>query len=406
MRLRNTVILYCHQRFSYPIRWISNEKEGTFSGILGNTSAPVDLVSSTSCRFFPESRITRWLCASHIQPQLIVTFCENTKTLLNAHIPLVKSLEMTMKTITHPEFKHIIRSAIHNIHHGKTLSESLQGHPQYFNALMLQIIAVSESSGNLQKGLESIAKNEQKHLDTIKKIHNKLIYPLILVIASCAIFLFFILNVIPSFEIIFADLSQKTPSNIQLFLSWNYFITTYQWHIIIVAWALVVVWAVKPHTYYRPKQTTTEYLLKTANTALYHLKKQQTFCISMALLWETQIDINAALQTMIELEPNLSQQAILIEMQRHIQNGYTFAQACKNSGIFTETALTQIEIAEKTACMPSTLTYIAQTTSDVIYTKIAHFIKWIEPFSLSITGAMIGYMLINLYQPILSITNI
>ena len=406
MSLFDRAVLHCHQHLSYPIRWISTEKEGTFSGILGNINAPLDLVSSKRYRFFPESRITRWLCASYIKPQLTVTFCENIKTLLNAHIPLVKALEMTMRAITHPEFKHIIRSAIQCIHYGKTLSESLQGHPQYFNSLMLQIIAVSESSGNLQKGLDSIAKNEKKHLDIIKKTRSKLIYPLILVLASCAIFLFFILSVIPSFEIIFADLSQKMPSNIQLFLSWNYFLTTYHWHIVTLICLSAIIWVIKPNTHYKSKPTNTTYLMKTFSRSLYRLKKQQTFCISMGLLWETQIDIKVALHTMIELEPNPNEQAILIEMQQYIQKGCTFAQACKNSGIFTEAALTQIEIAEKAACMPSTLAYIAHTTSDVIYTKTTYIIKWIEPCSLGIIGAMIGYMLINLYQPILSITNI
>ena len=92
-------------------------------------------------------------------------------------------------------------------------------------------------------------------------------------------------------------------------------------------------------------------------------------------------------------------------MRTKIQYGASFAEACQASGLFETTIITRLTIAEKATCMPQTLHMIATECSDDIQQHITRYMAWIEPMCISITGCMIGAILVGLYEPILSIAD-
>ena len=70
-------------------------------------------------------------------------------TLVNAHIPLVRSLEITLNQVKNPRLRSIIEQIKYDVEHGSTLADALAQHPKQFSDLYTSMIRAGEASGGL-----------------------------------------------------------------------------------------------------------------------------------------------------------------------------------------------------------------------------------------------------------------
>jgi type IV pilus assembly protein PilC len=111
----------------------------------------------------------------------LARMADNMTTMLLSGIPMVRSIELTAKVINNDVYQQLLNDSGEAVKGGKTLSESLSGHPELIPGIMVQMMKVGEESGELGNILKTVAKFYSREVTTAIDGVVSLIEPLMIV---------------------------------------------------------------------------------------------------------------------------------------------------------------------------------------------------------------------------------
>jgi len=163
-----------------------------------------------------------------VKPQDVILFTKQLKTMLNAGIPVLQSLDVLQAQTENPKLKAAIVGIAADIKSGGTLSKAFSRHQNIFSELYCNMIRAGELSGTLTDVLERLIYIVEHEHKVKKDIKSALTYPIIVVVALVAAFFILILFVLPHFVTLFekANIALPLPTRICLGL---YDILTKSW---------------------------------------------------------------------------------------------------------------------------------------------------------------------------------
>jgi type II secretory pathway component PulF len=95
----------------------------------------------------------------------LVRFARMLGTLVGAGVPLIASLRVAREAIGNQTLADTVSKAIEQVQHGEALSRSLAGSPRLFPASVVEMVAVAEETGRLDKELLRLAGTYEADLD-------------------------------------------------------------------------------------------------------------------------------------------------------------------------------------------------------------------------------------------------
>lgn len=110
-------------------------------------------------------------------------FARSLATLLESGIRLVEGLRILTAVHGNRQFKAVVESTRNRILEGGTLAESL-GRGNAYTPMMVKMVGVGESSGNLEETLENVADFHDERLQTLIKQLSAMIEPMIVLIVG------------------------------------------------------------------------------------------------------------------------------------------------------------------------------------------------------------------------------
>jgi type II secretory pathway component PulF len=128
-------------------------------------------------------------------------FCRMLGTLVASGVPLISALSVARESIGNQTLSDAMVSAIDRVRQGESLASSLSDCRALFPGSVLEMIAVSEESGRLDKELLRIAYETEQELDRRLRTAVALLEPLMLFIMAGFIGTIFISMVIPIFTL-------------------------------------------------------------------------------------------------------------------------------------------------------------------------------------------------------------
>jgi len=128
-------------------------------------------------------------------------FCRMLGTLVASGVPLISALSVARESIGNQALSDAMGSAIDRVRQGESLASSLSDCRALFPGSVLEMIAVSEESGRLDKELLRIAQETEQELDRRLRTAVALLEPLMLFIMAGFIGTIFISMVIPIFTL-------------------------------------------------------------------------------------------------------------------------------------------------------------------------------------------------------------
>lgn len=146
-----------------------------------------------------------------IKPQDLILFTKQLRTMLNAGIPVLQSMDVLYNQTENPRLKAAITSIGADIKSGGTLSRAFAKHPGVFPELYCNMIRAGEISGTLTEVLERLIYIVEHEFKVKKDIMSALTYPLVVVVALVAAFFILILFVLPQFVDLFTKAGIELP---------------------------------------------------------------------------------------------------------------------------------------------------------------------------------------------------
>lgn len=131
----------------------------------------------------------------------LARLADNMSTMLVSGIPIVRALELTSSVINNKIFRNIVDEAVTNVKGGKTLSESLSGHPSVIPGIMVQMMRVGEETGEVGSILKTLAHFYTREVTTAVDSLVSLIEPLMIVMLGGGVAVLLASVLIPIYNI-------------------------------------------------------------------------------------------------------------------------------------------------------------------------------------------------------------
>ncbi len=130
----------------------------------------------------------------------IARFGRTLSTLLSNGVPILQSLTIIVATIKNKVIQEEINGMVDDISKGAKLGECLK-RCGYFPALFVNMVAVGEESGHIERALVKVAESYDKQVDRTIKVFTTLLEPLMIVVLGTILGGIVISMILPIFEI-------------------------------------------------------------------------------------------------------------------------------------------------------------------------------------------------------------
>jgi len=172
--------------------------------------------------------------------KMIVTFTRQLSILQDAGLPILRSLKILEQQMKPCGLKNALMDVCDDIESGSTLSEALAKHPKVFNRLYVNMIKAGEAGGALEIILQRLADFMERAQSLKKKVQGAMIYPVVVIFVAVGILTFIMLNIVPTFDKMFQEFELPLPPPTLLLIATSRKLATLWWLIPLVPIAAII----------------------------------------------------------------------------------------------------------------------------------------------------------------------
>lgn len=339
-----------------------------------------------------------------VKPEDLVIFTRQFATMVDAGIPILQSLEALSEQTSNASFKQALLTIRSDIQLGSSLSNSFAKHPKIFDQLYVNMIRVGESAGILTDILERVSGYLEKSEKLRQKVQGAMIYPAVVVSMAMLITVGLLVKVVPTFAQIYSSLGQKLPAITQMLIDFSDLLQ----HDILFVIAGIVLLVFLFNKY---KQTSAGHL--NVDTWLLKLPifgdlickvSVSRFCRTFATLSQSGVPILESLEIVGKTCGNRVIELLVDDIKVSVREGESIAVPLSKSPIFPLMVTRMIAIGEKSGQLEKMLAKVAEFYDDQVDTAVEGLTKLIEPLIIGFLGIVVGFIVIALFMPILSMT--
>jgi type IV pilus assembly protein PilC len=343
-----------------------------------------------------------------VKIKLLAVFTRQLATLVDAGMPLLRSLQLLKEQMTHAGLKRVIAGLELDIENGASFAESLKAHPKVFDRLYVSMVKAGEISGALELSLNRLAEFMEKAQKIKGKVKAALFYPSAVLVVAFGIMTLLMVYVLPKFKMVFDGFMNGTqlPAFTLFVFSISEFIKS---HLFSTALFLGVM-AVAVMAAVRTRRGS--YLfdcLKLKLPALGPVLRKAAigrFARTMATLSSSGVPILQALTIVKETAGNVLVANVISRVHENVKQGEAIAPALRESTVFPLLVSGMVDVGEQTGALPDMLKKIADNCDEEVENATNAMTSLLEPILLVFLAVIVGSIVIAMFLPLLRIMDL
>jgi type IV pilus assembly protein PilC len=340
---------------------------------------------------------------SHVGAKALTQFTRQFATLMDAGLPIVRSLDILANQQPPGLLKSTINQVREDVEGGSSLSEAMSRHPRVYDRLFTNMIKAGEVGGVLDTILSRLADFREKSLKLRSQVVKALIYPIAVIVIAGSILGIIIVVVVPQFEKMFDEMETKLPAITLLLLALTDAITGY-WYLfpLIPAgiYGIVKLIGASPQGRYALDKIKLHIPVFGVITKKSSVSR---FCRTLGTLIASGVPILEALQIIKGTTGNAVVASAVNDVHASIREGDTIAEPLKHSGVFDDLVVNMIDVGEETGELDKMLMKVADNYDDDVDTLVGGMMSLLEPFLIIGMGLTVGFIVIALFMPLISL---
>lgn len=352
----------------------------------------------------PKKQIKKPLLLS-LKTREKVIFARHLSVMLDAGIPLHEALEVLNDQIASPTLQYVLSVAIADLADGLPLHSSIAKFPKLFDTFFINAMVVGESSGTLSATLKYLAAQMEKAQDLQGKVRSALIYPVIVFVGALGIAVYLAFFMLPKILPLFISLKVKLPPTTRALLFASTWLTNYwPWAIGVIVAVIGIVALLLQIARVRYALAQLVLRLPVFGELTRNLQMSK-FSRILGTLLSSGVTIVTALNVTAESTDNPVYKKELEKIARSMERGETVSGELRlYPKLFSKTAVSMIGIGERTGKLSESLLSLAEFTEREVDTTTQNLSTLIEPLTLLIVGALVGFVALSIITPIYQIT--
>jgi len=146
-----------------------------------------------------------------VKSKELSAFTRQLSILQDAGLPILRSLRIMAEQAKPGRLKYSLEDTCEAIEGGDTLSEGMAKSPKCFNRLYVNMIKAGEAGGALEVILQRLADFSERAEALKRKVKGAMIYPVVVVMVAVGILTFIMIKIVPAFESIFEGFDLELP---------------------------------------------------------------------------------------------------------------------------------------------------------------------------------------------------
>lgn len=342
---------------------------------------------------------------NRVKPKQLMVFTRQLATLVDAGLPLVRSLEVLDKQEKHPSLKRALREMADAIQSGSTFAEALAQHPRIFNKLYVNMAKAGEVGGVLDQVLVRLAEFMEKAQRIKNKVTSAMVYPIVVMVMAVGILTFLMIFIIPKFKEIFSELleGQALPALTQFVMNISQLMTTRLPYLVLAIIVLVAAFKVASKTKWGAYMLDHLKLRMPVFGVLVRKTAIGRFSRTLGTLMTSGVPVLQALNIVRDTSGNEVLARAVSQIHDAVKEGDNMAPPIEASKVFPPMVVSMVQVGEETGELPEMLMKIADTYDDEVDNTVAGLTSVIEPLLIVFLAVIVGTIVIALFLPLVSI---
>jgi type IV pilus assembly protein PilC len=332
-------------------------------------------------------------------------FTRQVATLVEAGMPLLRSLRTLEEQEENQALKRIIHDLSQSIEGGSSLAEAVAQHPKAFNRLYVNMVRAGEIGGALEVTLGRLAEFMEKAQKIKGKIKAAMFYPCAVLMVAAVILVIMMAFVVPRFKMVFDGLLNGAP--LPLFTRFVFHLSEVVTHnLTLLALTLAAagaVFAMALHTTWGRWSFDRFKLSMPVLGPLFRKLAISRFARTLGTLVSNGVPILQALNIVKETAGNVILGSLISTVHENVKQGEPLAPTLKASPIFPGMVAGMVDVGEQTGALPEMLMKIADNYDDEVENAVSAMTSLLEPVMIVFLAVIVGSIVVAIFLPLIHI---
>ena len=331
-------------------------------------------------------------------------FCRQFQSILKAGVPVSAVLSMLGQQTENVKLAAAIREMQADIEKGETLAGSMRKHPRIFSAMLCNMIAAGEESGNLEECFRQMEDYFDKAKKTSAAVGKAMVYPCVLIVVMIVVLIVMMTTIIPKFLGTFEEMDMELPLPTLMVMAASDFFVAWWWAIALVLVGLIVGGILFNQTD-RGKHFFGWLTRKIPVVSTMVIKSEcSTFCRTLSLLLGSGLSLTDALDLVANNMGNIWFKEAVQTARTQIAEGWPLNTALRESGLFPPMVYNLVNIGEETGDLQGMLSKTADYYDDEVADATANMLSLMEPCIMLFLAVFVVIIVLAIFLPMLNMT--
>jgi type IV pilus assembly protein PilC len=335
----------------------------------------------------------------------LAALCWQLATMLQGGIPVTTALDIIGEDTDNAQLRGILRQLSERVKKGQPLSESVAEFPRVFNRLACAMVLAGETSGNLASAMGKLAQYFDNRDKLARKIKGAMAYPIFVLTFIILIVIFIMAFIVPRFRKIFDQIGGTLPAFTRGFMGF-YDILRYN-ILYIIAGVIVLIVLAKAAS--RTKKGHHFFSRITLAIPLFGNILSQgfvaTFCRTTSTLLAAGVSVLEAFNILTGMTDNDIIKSAILRTRDGIVGGSNISLSMSSTGFFPNMVIKMIQVGEESGSLPEVLEKTSEHYERKIDSAITTLMSLLEPVMIISVGAIVSVVVIALYLPIFTMSD-
>lgn len=335
----------------------------------------------------------------------LAALCWQLSTMLEGGIPITTALDIIGDDTDNVQLQGILKQISEKVKKGQPVSECIAEYPKVFNRLSCAMILAGETGGNIAKAINKLAEYFENRDKLAKKVKGAMAYPIFVLTFIIIIVIFIMAFIVPRFRKIFDQIGGTLPAFTRGFMG---FYDLLRYNILYII-GFVIVLVVFGSFFSKTKKG--HYLFSKLALAIPLFGKilsqafVATFCRTTSTLLSSGVSVLEAFTILTGMTDNDIIKTAITQTRDNIVGGSNISLSMSSAGFFPNMVIKMIQVGEESGSMPEVLEKTSEHYERKVDTTVTTLLSLLEPIMIISVGAVVSVVVIALYLPIFTMSD-
>lgn len=334
----------------------------------------------------------------------MAVFCRQFVSILRAGVSVASVLAMLGQQTGNKKLRAAIREMQADVEKGESLAASMRRHPKIFPAILVNMVAAGEASGNLEESFRQMELYFDRSKRTKSKVTSAMIYPCVLIVVMIVVLIVMMTKIIPNFLKTFEDMDAELPKLTRGVMAVCEWFKSWWWVPLLVLVALIV-GGVLFHRTDKGKHFFGWLARKTPVVGNLTVKTAcATFCRTMEVLIGSGLTLTDSMDLAASNMDNIYYLEAIRDARALVAEGTPLRESLLRTGLFPPMVSNLVGVGEETGDLQSMMGKVADYYDEEVEEATKKLLNLMEPAIIIFMAVFVVIIVLAIYLPMINMT--